>query len=112
MIIDNPDIIKDLSIASISLLIIFFMGKIMIENTFKQLEILNDNIKESNEKFRLFIEDTFKDNNKTIDRLCDLFEEHTRSKDESIKLLKEQQKLLETLISNNSSNNRGIVYWK
>lgn len=48
------------------------MGKIMIENTFKQLEILNDNIKESNEKFRLFIEDTFKDNNKTIDRLCDL----------------------------------------
>lgn len=85
---------RDLGIGAISLIIIYSFARWTGDRAFIQVEDANKRSAAVQQQLISFIENAYKDNTKVMSELVNSFKEHTRSKDNALEMLKEQQQLL------------------
>jgi len=107
MVLDDLTILPELGVGIISLIIIYVFGKKSFEYSFKQIQYANEQLKESNERgqeiyerFINFMQETYEENSKSLDKLCELIADDMKLKSEKIRLLDEYKNLLSAEIHN------------
>lgn len=90
-------LIRDVGIAAATLILMFQFMKWITEKSFNQIEAVQKQLNENNEKMFKFMDCTFKENTKAITEMVTTLKDHIRTKDEAISLLKERENHLEQL---------------
>lgn len=94
MVIQVIEIYKDIGIGIISLIIIYSFAKWTSDRAFKEVEVANKRVEESQRRFTTFLESSYKENIKMMSEIVSSIKEHIRIKDEALEMLKEQQEML------------------
>ena len=88
--IEELALIRDVGIAAATLILMFQFMKWITEKSFNQIEAVQKQLNENNEKMFKFMDCTFKENTKAINEMVTTLKEHIRMKDEAIQMLKER----------------------
>lgn len=83
-------LIRDIGIAAATLILMFQFMKWITEKSFDQIQQVQKQLNENNEKMFKFMDCTFKENTKAINEMVSILKDHIRAKDEAIQLLKER----------------------
>ena len=89
---------KDVGIAGLALIIIYYFSKLIAEKAFDQVIEANKNLSIMQKSFEEFMQKAYKDNPETMAKFSSILSDHAKSlndhvksKDEAINMLKEQQ---------------------
>ena len=99
MVLEDLSFLKDLGIGSVSLAIIYVLGKKVTDNAFKQVDEANKRGETIHQQFIDFVQNAYKENTKTIERFCNVFDNHLKAKEATLEMLREQQELLKRQIN-------------
>lgn len=90
-ILDELLVYKDLGIAGIALVIIYHFSKLIAERAFEQVIEANKNLSNMQKSFEEFMQKAYKDNTETMAKFSAVLDQHVKTKDEALNMLKEQQ---------------------
>ncbi len=88
--IEEFTLFRDLGITVATLILMFQFMKWVAGKSFDQIERVQKQLDDNNEKMFKFMECTFKENTKAITEMVDILKDHVRIKDEALQMLKDR----------------------
>lgn len=88
--IEEFALFRDVGIAIATLILMFQFMKWITEKSFQQIETVQKQLNENNEKMFKFMDCTFKENTKAINEMVGILKDHIRMKDEALQMLKQR----------------------
>lgn len=87
---EELSLFRDVGIAAATLYMMFQFMKWITEKSFQQIEKVQSQLNENNEKMFKFMDYTFKENTKAINEMVSILNDHVRMKDEALQMLKQR----------------------
>ena len=89
--IEELVLFRDVGVAVATLILMFQFMKWVAGKSFDQIEKVQKQLDDNNEKMFKFMDCTFKENTKAITGMVDILKDHIRMKDEALQMLKERR---------------------
>lgn len=86
--IEEIALFRDFGIAVAALILMFVFNKWIAEKSFSQIEKVQQQLNDNNEKMFKFMDCTFKENTKAMNDMVGILKDHIRVKDEALNMLK------------------------
>ncbi len=87
--LEEITLFRDLGVSVVTVILMFQFMKWVAGKSFDQIEKVQKQLEDNNEKIFKFMECTFKENTRAITEMVDILKDHIRLKDEAIQMLKE-----------------------
>lgn len=89
--IEELALIRDFGISAATLVLMFRFMKWMTEKSFNQIQEAQKQINESNANMSKFMDCTFKENTKAMNRMVTILTDHVKTDNEVLKILKRRE---------------------